>query len=115
MPHISCPEAYMEELGRALGERVEEHLKASSPIHLHNNSTGHPFNPECFNIIHRETQSASRTIKEAIFICVSDPTLNRNLGKYQLPPVWDSNLQDTLALQLKPSSLTLIPPSSNPY
>ena len=32
-----------------------------------------------------EVNCHSRTIKEAMFICVQDPTLNRNLGKYQLP------------------------------
>ena len=30
-PHINCPEAYMGESGRALGQRVKEHLKAPSP------------------------------------------------------------------------------------
>ena len=28
-------------------------------------------------------------------------SLNRNLGKYQLPHLWDNILQDTPALQLK--------------
>ena len=30
-PHISCPDAYIGESGRDLGNRVNEHLKASSP------------------------------------------------------------------------------------
>ena len=29
-----------------------------------------------------------RTIKEAIYIRVNDPSLNRNVGKYHLPHVW---------------------------
>ena len=31
-PHLNCPEAYIGETGRALGDRVIEHLKAPSPI-----------------------------------------------------------------------------------
>ena len=57
---------------------------------------------------HQETQGPSRNIKEAMFICVNDPSLNRNLGKYQLPHIWDNILQDTPALQVKQSNL---PPS----
>ena len=54
-PHINCPEAYIVNSGRALGDRIKEHLKAPSPIHHHSSSTGHPISPECFNIIHWET------------------------------------------------------------
>ena len=77
-PHINYPEAYFEKSGRALGERVKEHLKAPSPIYHHSSSTGHPLDSDNFNIIHNEIHSHSRTIKEAMFICVNDPTLNRN-------------------------------------
>ena len=108
-PHINCPEAYIGESGRALGERIKEHLNAPSPIHQHCSSTGHPLSPKYFNIIHRETQGSSRNIREAMFIHVNDPSLNRNLGKYQLPHVWDNILQDTPALQLKQSNLTPYP------
>ena len=105
-PHFTCPEAYIGESGRVLGERIKEHLKGSSPIHQHSSSTGHPLSPECFNVIHWETQGSSRNIKEGMFICVNDPSLNRNLGKYQLPHIWDNILQDTPASQVKQSSLT---------
>ena len=39
-PHINCPEAYIGESGRALGERVKEHLKAPSRIFHHSSSIG---------------------------------------------------------------------------
>ena len=29
-PHINCPEEYIGESGRALGDRVKEHLRAPS-------------------------------------------------------------------------------------
>ena len=72
-PHVQCSSSYIGESGRSLGERVKEHLKAPSPIHLHSATTGHPLDPNQFNIIHKEVQSQSRTIKEAMFICVQDP------------------------------------------
>ena len=109
-PHLNCPEAYIGETGRALGDRISEQLKALSPIYTHSNQTGHPLDPNFFNIINKETLGFSRTTKEAVFIRVNDPTLNRNLRKYQLLHVWDSVLQETPTLQLKPSSLPHSPP-----
>ena len=53
-------------------------------IHLHRSATGHPMDPNQFSIVHKEVNSQPRTIKEAMFIHVQDPPLNRNLGKYQL-------------------------------
>ena len=72
-PHINCPSSYIGESGRSLGERVKEHFKAPSPIHLHSTTTGHPMDPNQFNIVHKEVNSQSRTIKEAMFICIQDP------------------------------------------
>ena len=34
----------------------------------------------------------ARAIKEAIYIRVNNPTLNRNIGKYNLPHIWDNIL-----------------------
>ena len=45
-PQINCPNAYIGESGRSLGERVKEHFKASSPIHHHSITTGHPMDPD---------------------------------------------------------------------
>ena len=53
------------------------------------------------HIIHKEAQGTTRNIKEAMYIRANDPSLNRNLGKYQLPHVWDQVLIDTPALKLK--------------
>ena len=36
--------------------------------------------------------SIARAIKEVILIRVNDPSLNRNIGKYQLPHIWDEVL-----------------------
>ena len=72
-PHINCTSSYIGESGRSLGERVKEHFKAPSPIHLHSTTMGHPMDPNQFNIVHKEVNSQSRTIKEAMFIYIQDP------------------------------------------
>ena len=43
----------------------------------------------------------SRTIKEAIYIRVNNPTLNRNVGKYNMPHIWDKVLCATQELKIK--------------
>ena len=93
--HINSSEAYTGESGRAFGDRIKEHLKAPSLIDHHSNTTGHPVSPDCFNIIDSEARGTSRNIKEGMFIRVNVPSLNRNLGKYQLLHIWDNILQDT--------------------
>ena len=98
-PHINCTSSYIRESGRSLGERVKEHFKAPPPYII----TGHPMDPNQFNIVHKEVNSQSRTIKEAMFICVQDPPLNRNLGKYQLLHIWDHLLQASPMFQCKPT------------
>ena len=100
MPTINCPVKYIREASRAFGDWLKEHLKAPS-IHHHTSSTGYPVSPDCFNIVYRETKGTTRHIKEAMYIRANDPSLNRNLGKYQLPHVWDQILQDTPGLKLK--------------
>ena len=62
-PQINCPHAYLGESGRSLEERVKEHFEAPSPIHLHSTTTGHPMDHELFNIVHKEVNSHSRTIR----------------------------------------------------
>ena len=101
-PHINCSSSYIGESGRSLGERVKEHLKAPSPIHLHSATSGHPLDPNQFSIVHKEVNSQSRTIKEAMFICIQDP-LNRNLGNYQLLHIWDQLLHASPTFQCKPT------------
>ena len=104
-PHINCSSSYIGESGRTLGDRIKEHFKAPSPIHLHSSATGHLMDPNQFSIVHKEVNSQPRTIKMAMFIHVQDPPFNRNLGKYQLPHIWDHLLQASPTLQYKPANL----------
>ena len=71
------------------------------PIFDHCNTTGHNININNFTIVGREDQNLTRAIKEAPFIRVNDPFLNRNIGKYHLPHIWDEGLHKTPELKLK--------------
>ena len=42
-----------------------------------------------------------RTTKEALYIRVNNPSLNRNIGKYHLPHIWDEVLLNISELSLK--------------
>ena len=96
---IAGNEQYIGDTGHTLGERTREHLKQSSAIYTHIQETGHKANNNSFNIIHRDWGQA-RTIKEAIYIRVNNPTLNQNIGKYNLSHIWDRVLFKTQGFKL---------------
>ena len=98
---VDCDEEYIGESSRVFGERFKEHQKAPSPIFDHTNITGHNINIENFSIVGREDQNLKRVIKEDLFIRVNDPSLNRNVGKFHLPHIWDEVLSNTSDLKLK--------------
>ena len=70
-----------------------------SPIFEHQNITGHTRTVENFKIIGRVGQNMARAIKETIYMRVNDPTLNRNIGKYNLPHIWNKVLFSILELK----------------
>ena len=96
----SCNMEYIEETGRCFGERYKEHLRPPSPIFDHFQTTGDNITSDNFSIVDRESQGFTRTIKESMFNRVNDPSLNRNLGKYQLHHIWHEVLQDMRVLHL---------------
>ena len=98
---VDCDEEYIRESSRTFGERFKEHVKPPSPIYHHSNITGHHVTINNFNIVGREDLNQMRTIKEALYIKVNDPSLNRNVGKYHLPHVWYEVLFNTSELKLK--------------
>ena len=63
--------------------------------------TGHNVTFNNFNIVGREDLNLMRTIKEALYIRVNNPSINRNVGKYHVPHVWDEVLFNTSELILK--------------
>ena len=98
---VDCGEEYIGESGRTFGERYREHLRSPSPIMDHYNTTCHEVSLENFTIVGREDNNIARNIKEAIFIRVNDPSLNRNIGKFHLPHIWDEVLARSPELHLK--------------
>ena len=97
---VDCGEEYIGESGRTFGERYREHMRAPSPIMDHQNTTGHEVSLDNFSIVGREDNSIARNIKEAIYIRANDPSLNRNIGKFQLPHIWDEVLARSPELHL---------------
>ena len=92
---------YIGDTDRNFGERYKEHLRALFPIFDQLQMTGHNITLDSFSIVGREPQGFTRTIKEAMSIRVNDPPVNKNMGKYQLPHIWDEVLQDMLTLCLQ--------------
>ena len=97
---MECDEEYIGESSRTFGERFKEHQKAPSPIYDHYNTTGYKISIEHFSIVGIEDQNLMRTIKEAMYIRVNDSSLNRNIGKYHLPHIWDEVLFNTSELNV---------------
>ena len=62
---------------------------------------GHPTSHNNFQIIWREGHNLARNIKESIYIRVNNPTLNNNIGKFNLPHIWDRVLLNIKGLNLK--------------
>ena len=91
----------LENLLELLQKGFKEHQKAPSQIFDHCNMSGHNININNIIIVGREEQNLTRAIKEALFIRVNNPSLNRNIGKYHLPHLWNEVLHKTSALKLK--------------
>ena len=98
---VDCEDEYIGESDITSAERYKEHIEAPSPIHDHHHITGHDISVNNFTIVGREDHNWARSIKEAILIRVNDPSLNRNIGKYQLPHIWDEVLMNSPELRLK--------------
>ena len=64
-------------------------------------TSGHTVTIENFSILGREDQNLIRTIKEALYIRANNPSLNRNVGKFHLPHIWDEVLLKHLRTKIK--------------
>ena len=70
-------------------------------MHHHSSNTGHPTAQQHFLIIEKEGHDLARDIKESIFNRVNNPTLNKNIGEFNLFHTWDRVLLNTPSLTLK--------------
>ena len=98
---MECDDEYIGGSSGTVGKRLEEHLKPLSPIYDHFNTTDHTTTLENASIVGRGDQNLMRFIKEAIYIRVSSPSLNKNIGKYHLPHIWDEVLFNISELKIK--------------
>ena len=98
---VDCDHEYIGESARNFEERFKEHLKAPSPIHHHINIFGHSVTIDNFSILGKEDQNLTRLTKEALYRRVNNPSLNKNVGKYHLPHIWDEVLLNIPELKLK--------------
>ena len=101
----ACHEEYIGETSRTLGERYIEHWKQPSPFHVHIQQAAHNSTPGNFSILGREDQGLTRTIKGAIYIRINNPTLNRNIAKFNLNHIWDRVLLNIPGLKVGPPSV----------
>ena len=98
---VDCEDEYKGESGRTFAERFRKQLRPPSPIYDHFKTTGHEVSLDNFSIVGRDDQSMTRAIREVMLMRVNDPSLNRNIGKYQLPHIWDEVLVKLPEMQLK--------------
>ena len=84
---IEYDEEYIGESSGTFEERFKEHQNAPSPIYDDHNITGHNITIDNVSVVGRENQNLIRAIKEAIYIRVNNPSLNKNIGKYHLPHI----------------------------
>ena len=90
-----CDDGYIGESVRTFGKHYKEHLKAPSPKYDQQNTTGHITTVDNFKIISREGQNMGLGNKRSNMHQSPYPTLNRNIGKYNLPHIWDKVLLST--------------------
>ena len=82
-------------------QRGSKNIKTPSPIYDHSIISGNSVTIDNFSIVGREDQNLPRTIKEALYIRVNNPSLNKNIGKYHLPHIWDEVLHNISELKLE--------------
>ena len=66
----------------------------------HSNISGHSVTIDNFSIVGREDQNLKRAIKGVLYIRRNNPSLNKNIGKYHVPHMWDEVLVNITELQL---------------
>ena len=106
-PANNCTAEYIDETNRSLKERVSDHRnQTTSAIRNHHISTKHPkAELKDFTIIDRESNTIHHQAKEALHICIKDPSLNRNTGKVRIPSVFNKLLKPPRQLELPHCSI----------
>ena len=85
-----CEAEYIGETGRALTERLKEHKMNSSVVCHHAKLNKHKIDMDNVEIVDRDSRWFERGVREAIYIRARSPSLNRDLGRHTLPPIYDT-------------------------
>ena len=93
-----CEPSYIGETERSLRSRFLEHRRPSSTTsevsqHIHNAQPEHSISIDNANVLATDSRWLERGIKEAIYIRVNQPTLNKDGGRYNLPNLWTNFLR----------------------
>ncbi len=95
-PPFSCSASYIGETGQILEERIKDHTtNQNSVIRKQHLNTGHPLpktDDKDIKILGTDSNTFRGQVKEAIFIKTNNPELNQNIGKFDLPPIYDQLL-----------------------
>ena len=82
-------------MNRSLKKGVSDHRnQTTSAIRNHHISTKHPkAELKDFTKIDRDSNTLHHQAKEALHICVKDPSLNKNIGKVRIPTIFNKLLK----------------------
>ena len=108
-PANNCTAEYIGETNRSLKERISDpRNQTTSAIRNPHISTKHPkAELKDFTIIDRNSNTLHHWAKEALHICIKDPSLNRNIGKVRIPSVFNKLLKPPRQVELPHSSIPL--------
>ena len=106
-PTNNCTAEDIGESNRSLKERVSDYRnQTTSAIKNYLISSKHPKAELIdFTIIDRESNILHHQAKEALHICIKDPSLNRNIGQVRIPSVFNKLLKPPRQLELPHSSI----------
>ena len=96
-----CEATYVGETERSLKARFGEHRRPSSTTsqvsrHIHSDNPNHNITLENAKILLVEHKWFEGGVKEAIHIRALNPSLNRDGGCYNLPPIWNNIIKERL-------------------
>ena len=96
-----CEASYIGETERSLKARFGEHRRPSSTTsevsrHIHTDSPSHTIMLENTKILSVEPKWFQRGVKESIYIRALKPSLNKDGGRYNLPPIWNNIIRKRL-------------------
>ena len=116
-PEDTCNSSFIGESIRCLERRVKEHKTSStSPIFQHSTTHNHPkADIFQFKIIDQDRKQVSREAREAIHIRKKNPALNGNIGKMNIPKIFNQILGTTYSIStdVSTNATTQQNPSSN--